>query len=235
MRSRRIQEPGKCPGPDNALIKQGHKETCECQACVVPAGTVVRVIPRAGLDNGPEWLKERESTWLRQHWESHSQKRFIFCTLHCLMRITEAMFQGITQRCLKKPPVIDQLNKGLKEAGITKQFTDSVAQTGERFYEKLTFEGHEALKLMARRQDGKMAVVHMLEQMWPSRGDVDDEGGRRFVKRQAELWEQWWTVVELMSERDPARVKANRNGFERFGKECREFCFRYQAMYHEQH
>ena len=102
MRSRRVQGPGKCQGPDIALIKQlreweeGHKETCECQACVVPAGTVVGVIARAGLDNGPEWLKERKSTWLRRHWESHSQKRLIFCTPHCLMCITEAMFQGIT-------------------------------------------------------------------------------------------------------------------------------------------
>ena len=49
------------------------------------------------------------------------------------MRITEAMFQGVTQRCLKNHQVIDRLNAGLKEAGITKQFTDDVSQTGDRF------------------------------------------------------------------------------------------------------
>jgi hypothetical protein len=135
------------------------------------------VIPRAGSDGEPESLKERESTWLKQHWKSHSQKRFTFCALHCLMRITEAMFQGVTQRCLENPPVIDRLNPGLKEAGITKQFINDVSQTGHRFYKKLKFEGHEALKLEARRNDGKLAVQHMLELMWPS-GDLDEAGGR---------------------------------------------------------
>ena len=52
------------------------------------------------------------------------------------------------------------------------------------------------------------------------------------MKRQTELWEQWGKVGELMIQRDPDKVKANNNGFKRFGKECREFCCRFQTMYH---
>ena len=88
------------------------------------------------------------------------------------MRVTEAMFQGITQRCLKKPHVIDWLNQGLEDAGITKQFTDNPSPTGQRLYEKLTFEGHEAFKLLGTvgrcAATGKMAVTRMLESMWPT-------------------------------------------------------------------
>ena len=50
----------------------------------------------------------------------------------------------------------------------------------------MTFEGHEAQKLMARRNDGKLAVQHMLELMWPS-WDLDETGGRFYVIRQTEL------------------------------------------------
>ena len=81
---------------------------------MVPARTVVRVIPRPGFN--------RESAFLKEHWPSHSHARFTFCALHCLMRITEAMFQMITQQCLKSLNTIDQLNSGLKDAGISKQF-----------------------------------------------------------------------------------------------------------------
>ena len=240
VRTKRVHDPVVCEGPAVEVLKgltgwqSGHDQKCVCARCLIPADTAVRVIPRAGSDGEPAWLKERESTWLKQHWKSHSQKRFTFCALHCLMRITEAMFQGVTQRCLKNPQVIDRLNAGLREAGITKQFTDDVSQTGDRFYQKLTFEGHEALKLLARRNDGKLAVQHMLELMWPS-GDLDQTGGRFYVIRQAAMWEQWGKVAELMLERDPEKIVANNNGFERFGKECRQFCYLYQTMYHEQH
>ena len=88
--------------------------------------------------------------------------------------------------------------------------------------------------MVARRNDGKLAVQHMLELMWPS-GDLDETGGRFFVIRQTELWKQWGKVAELMLERDPEKIVANNNGFERFGKECRQFCCLYQTMYHEQH
>ena len=240
VRSRRVQTPGVCQGPDVEVLKrltgwqESHDQQCACARCLIPADTAVRVIPRAGSDGQPEWLKERESSWLKERWPSHNQKRFTFCGLHCLMRITEAMFQGVTQRCLKMPQVIDRLNAGLKEAGITKQFTDDVSQTGDRFYQKLTFEGHEALKLLAKRPDGKLAVEHMLNLMWPS-GSMDQTGGRFYVARQTELWAQWGKVVELMLQRNPEKIDANNNGFERFGKECRQFCCLYQTIYHEQH
>ena len=38
-----------------------------------------------------------------------------------------------------------------------------------------------------------------------------------------------------MLERDPEKIVANNDGFDRFGKECRQFCCLYQTMYHEQH
>jgi hypothetical protein len=194
---------------------------------MVLPGTVVRVIPRLGDD-------VRESEWLGKNWPSHSQKRFPFCVLHCLMRITEAMFLMITQRCLKNEAVIDRLNQGLKDAGICKQFSKTPGASGVHTYEKLTFEGHQALKLLAK-QDGKMAVVRILEGMWPSGSCLDSEDGRDYVPRQQVLWEQWSEVVSLMTERDPAKVAANRNGFARFGKECRQFCHLFQAMYHQEH
>jgi len=77
--------------------------------------------------------------------------------------------------------------------------------------------------------------------MWPS-GDSECEGivQKHYVPRQAALWKQWSKVVELMTQRDPVKVRENvdeigRDGFQRFGKECREFCRLYQAMFHEQH
>jgi hypothetical protein len=230
---------GVCEGPSAKVLEQlkgweqGHADNCSCPACTVPAGTVVRVIPRHGDE---DW---RESSWLREHWKTHSQKRFPFCALHCLMRVTEAMFMMITQRCLKKEPVIDRLNQGLKDAGICKQFSKVAGVSGMHTYEKLTFEGHQAMKLLAVK-DGKMAVELILESMWPT-GDSECEGTvqKAYVPRQAALWRQWSKVVELMTQRDPVKVRANvdlgRNGFERFGKECREFCRMYQAMFHEQH
>jgi hypothetical protein len=142
------------------------------------------------------------------------------------------MFMMITQRCLKNEPVINRLNAGLEKAGICKQLSKVAGVTGVHTYEKLTFEGHQALKLLAE-EGGKMAVTNILESMWPT-GDADGEGGAKYVPRVTALWAQWRKVVDLMKERDPAKV-AQVDGFERFGKECREFCRLYQAMYHEQH
>ena len=70
---KRVQEPGTCEGPDVMAMKRmieweaGNFDRCPlaCHACVMSAGTVVRVIQRARLEGGPDWLKERESTWLR--------------------------------------------------------------------------------------------------------------------------------------------------------------------------
>lgn len=236
---------GVCQGPDVTVLrkltewKQEHAERCRsgCSGCMVPAGTVVRVIPRNE--------DYRESEWLKAHWIHHSQKRFPFCVLHCLMRVTEAMFMMITQRCLKNDKVISRLNQGLEAAGIAKQFTKLAGASGVHTYEKLTFEGHQALRLMARDDTdggtGKMWVANILESMWPNRsGDVEGEGGQRYVQRSVVLWEQWAKVVEIMTQRDPVKVRNNvdasgMNGFARYGKECREFCHQYQAMFHEQH
>ena len=48
------------------------------------------------------------------------------------------------------------------------------------------------------------------------------------------MWRQFAVVEKLMSERDPAALKkdiiASEDGFARFGKECREFIFRFQSM-----
>ena len=84
------------------------------------------------------------------------------------------MFMMITQQCLKNEHVIDRLNKGLEDAGICKKFSKISGVTGMHTYEKLTFEGHQALKLLAEGSDGKMAVTRILESMWPS-GDTDTE------------------------------------------------------------
>jgi hypothetical protein len=65
------------------------------------------------------------------------------------MRITEAMSMMITQRCLKNEPVINRLNVGLEKAGICKRLSKVAGVTGVHTYEKLTFEGHQALKLLA--------------------------------------------------------------------------------------
>jgi len=230
---------GVCKGPHVQVLKEltgwkdevPHENSCSCDKCcaswnsVVPAGTVVRVIPRI-----MEW---RRSEWLEKYWPGYNQTRFPFCALHCLMRVTEAMFMMITQQCLKNEHVIDRLNKGLLGAGICKQLSKIPGVSGVNTYEKLTFEGHQALKLLAVDSDGKMAVARILESMWPS-GDTENDGGRGYVPRQVELWKQWSRVVELMTERDPEKVRA-KDGFARFGKECREFCRQYQALFHEQH
>ena len=151
------------------------------------------------------------------------------------MRITEAMFQMITQQCLKNQHVIDRLNAGLRDAGISKQFTQSSGVGGTHFYEKLTFQGHEALKLLVRNDKGDLAIASILHSMWPSGDVVEDADGAEYVKRQTVLWEQWSKVVSLMTERNPSNLQANNDGCSRFGKECREFCFRYQSMFHEEH
>jgi hypothetical protein len=85
------------------------------------------------------------------------------------MQITEAMFMRITQRCLKNEPVINRLSARLEKAGICKRLSKVACVTGIHTYEKLTFEGHQALKLLAE-EGRKMAVTNILESMWPDRG-----------------------------------------------------------------
>ena len=56
----------------------------------------------------------------------------------------------------------------------------------------------------------------------------------KFVPRVMEVWRQWAVVANLMSERFSKNLKEDvvdgEDGFARFGKECREFIFRFQSM-----
>ena len=80
------------------------------------------------------------------------------------MLINEAMFMMITQLCLKNERVIDKLNAGFEKAGICKKFSKIAGASGVHTYEKLRFEGHQALKLLAEDSEGgKLAVTHILE------------------------------------------------------------------------
>jgi hypothetical protein len=58
--------------------------------------------------------------------------------------------------------------------------------------------------------------------------------GVRFVPRVMEVWRQWAVVANLQSERFSRKLKEDvvngEDGFARYGKECREFVFRFQAM-----
>ena len=62
-------------------------------------------------------------------------------------------------------------------------------------------------------------------------GDAGQGGWQGFVQLSVELWDQWAKVVHLMNERDPKKVRES-NGFALFGKECRDVCFRFKAMFH---
>jgi hypothetical protein len=126
------QIPSVCQGPDVEVLTQkrltgwqaSHGQQCACARCirVIPADTAVRVIPPriCGLDRTASPIgscsksesphgTDMAQRLLEIRW-SHNQKRFTLCRLHCLMKITEGMFQGVTKRCLKMPHVIDRLN-----------------------------------------------------------------------------------------------------------------------------
>ena len=82
-----------------------------------------------------------------------------------------------------------------------------------------------------------MAIETVLEAMWPGAAEdlgVGKQYGIKFVPRTIAVWRQFAVVEKLMSERDPAALKkdiiAGEDGFDRFGKECREFIFRFQSM-----
>ena len=103
-------------------------------------------------------------------------------------------------------------------------------------YEKLSFLGHESLHLLKRKDGvGDRNIAVLLKHIWPQ-GDAPDRldkvDGASFVARSLDLWEQWAKVVELMIERDPEKVREQK-GFENFGKECRDFIFLFQAMFHK--
>ena len=221
--------------PNEAVLKllvgwrSGHEHTCECEQCVIPAGTCVRVIPRFGF--------VRPSDFLGKHFPLLSAERMPFCALHCLMRVTESLFQQICQAALcssRKSKLIESMNTALVEEGINRCYKQS--ESGN--WEKVTFEGHQAKKLLEKdAASGLMRIEKVLDAMWPNKMEDTEVGvayGTGFVSRTAAVWRQWAVVVKLMTERFPKNLRADvvncEDGFERFGKECRDFIFRLQSM-----
>ena len=227
--------------PDEGVLKQldgwrdpsKHTRECECEKCLIPKGTCVRVIPRPGFS--------RPSDYLKQHFPALTAERCPFCALHCLMRVTESLFQQIchaAQSSSKRAELIVRMNQSFRELKINVQYKQTL-KTKE--WEKVTFEGHQAKALLAKNKDGKMGIERLLEAMWPgSTGNTAEWGvdekkfGTDFVPRVVEMWKQWAVVDRLMSERFVEKLRADvvdgEDGFARFGKECREFIFRFQSM-----
>jgi len=227
-------------GPDTAVImrltgwKQQHPVHCECGLCVVPRGTIVRRMIQPGFS--------RESEYLNTNWPDVSRGRFPFCALHCTMRITEAMFYNVCQNALAAgEPAVRRLNDAMQKIGLKSKKFQKVLMFTNEHYERLSFLGSEALLLLKRFQGSeKRNVQVLLEHLWPSGDASESREGLNFVERSIALWECWAEVVELMSERDPEKLRKqvdprHGDGFARFGKVCREFCFRYQVLFHKTH
>jgi hypothetical protein len=158
------------------------------------------------------------------------------------MRITEAMFYNICQNALAAgDPAVARLNSAMECIGLKSKKFQKVRMFNCDNYERLSFLGHEALQLLKRdATTGKRNVQVLLEHLWPAGDASESKEGLNFVERSIVLWECWGEVVELMSERNPANLRKSTNtrhgdGFARFGKVCREFCFRYQALFHKTH
>jgi hypothetical protein len=206
-----------------------HPLACNCSICLIPAGTCVRVIPRFGFS--------RPSAYLEEHFKDLTADRCPFCALHCKMRVAEALFQQICQAAITSKDesrLVASMNEALKKAGINRKYQKN--QTSKT-YEKITFEGHQVKALLKEGADGKMAIETVLEAMWPGAAEdlgVGKQYGIMFVPRTIAVWRQFAVVEKLMSERDPVALKkdiiAGEDGFDRFGKECREFISRFQSM-----
>ena len=222
--------------PDEAVLKklvgwkQNHRLDCSCCQCVIPKGTCVRVVPRIGFN--------RPSAFLEEHCPALTPEMCPFCALHCNMRVTETLFYQICQAALtssKRLQLIERMNTALRDLGINRSYKESL---DTKKYEKISFEGHQCWDLLETGPDGKMGIEHVLEAMWPGAAEDTDVGksayGTKFVPRTIEVWRQWAVVVKLMSERFSDKLKKDvvdgEDGFARFGKECREFIFRFQAM-----
>ena len=227
-------------GPDSAVIKRcdgwktDHKAACNCVKCVIPAGTIVRRLIQPGFD--------RASEYLDQHWTGVSRARFPLCALHCNMRITEAMFYNVCQNALAAgDPAVARLNSAMEMIGLKSKKFQKVRMFNSENYERLSFLGHEALHLLKRDEaSGKRRIQMLLEHLWPEGDASESKEGLNFVKRSIVLWDCWGEVVELMSERNPENLRKSvddrhGDGFARFGKVCREFCFRYQSFFHKTH
>ena len=223
-------------GPQPALFRNlrgwqlNHLPSCRCHQCLLPADTLVRIIPNHGFC--------RESDFLKQHWPNSRRDHFPFCALHCLMRITEGLFFNICQFALKSgEPTIQRLNKSLKAIGMSekKQFKKEIDPSGgPSFYSKMTFLGTECRRLLEHDPAGPIKIEILLRSVWPSGDAGSTPDAVNFVGRSVKLWGKWAEVVELMLERDPSTLQ-RKNGFARFGKVCKEFVCMYQTMYHKEH
>ena len=221
--------------PDEAVLKtlvgwkQNHSLACRCPQCAIPKGTCVRVIPNIGF--------KRPSEFLKQHCPAITAEMCPFCALHCNMRVTETLFYQICQAAQTSKngkQVIERMNTALHELGINRTYKESLVT---KTYEKISFEGHQVWDLLDKGSDGRMGIQRVLDAMWP--GAAEDPGvgktyGVKFVPRVMEVWRQWAVVANLMSERFSKNLKEDvvdgEDGFARFGKECREFIFRFQSM-----
>ena len=223
---------GRVLGPDKLSDKltswRSHGSECNCPQCMIPANTVVRTMLTPGFS--------RKSDFLDEHWPQMTSARCPFCALHCLMRVTEALFQQICQFGMAGGEHhLRRLNEALASAGFKSKKFEKLRYFDSKNYEKLSFLGHESLHLLKRGTNGERNIALILKSIWPQ-GDApqraDEVNGDRFVARSIDLWEQWAKVVELMTERDPEELR-KKNGFATFGKECRDFCFLFQAMFHK--
>jgi len=224
---------GRALGPDVEKLSKlntwcDHGQECLCDGCAVPANTVVRTMMTHGFS--------RPSAFLKEHWPQMTAARCPFCALHCLMRVTEAMFQQICQFAIAGGEAhLRRLNEGLLTAGFKSKKFEKLRHFDTSNYERLSFLGHESLHLLKRNEEGDRNIAVILKHLWPQ-GDAperkDQVDGARFVARSVDLWEKWARVVELMTERDPKTVRA-KNGFATFGKDCRDFIFHFQAMFHK--
>jgi hypothetical protein len=223
--------------PDKAVLERlvgwrqpsQHTMECSCSQCLIPKGTCVRVIPNIGF--------ERPSEFLKEHCPAITAEMCPFCALHCNMRVTETLFYQICQAAetsCRSKQLIERMNTALRDLGINRSYKESLVT---KKYEKISFEGHQAWRLLDTGTDGKMGIQRVLDAMWP--GAAEDSGvgkayGIKFVPRVMEVWRQWAVVANLMSERFSKKLKEDvvdgEDGFARFGKECREFIFRFQSM-----
>ena len=88
-------EGGCALGQDVAKLSQlkgwrAHGPDCSCGGCMILANTVAWTMRTPGFD--------RFSGFLQDHWPNMTSAQCPFCALHCLMRVTEAMFLSIRNR-----------------------------------------------------------------------------------------------------------------------------------------
>ncbi len=108
------------------------------------------MIPRFGFS--------RPSDYLKENFPALTAERCPFCALHCLMRVTESLFQQICQAAQsssKRADLIVRMNQSFRDLKINVQYKQTV-KTKE--WEKVTFEGHQAKALLKKEKDGKMGI-----------------------------------------------------------------------------